>query len=246
MCNTCRNRIDTDLVPREHWRLDRQFIRRGPRGGPATITNALGVQALLCTFCEADEIAQYKRHMAQGTVAPANTRNGWQNTCTCQMTRLNLSQQPILPGQASSPRYCVRCRQSALNQINIDAAANRNELMNLARDPAGNTATAGIGLLLWRAAHGCPIACRCGRNTVHATATATPKVTHCLCCGGVNIDVAQIRVLRHEYANILAKAATPTGLPALNNVAATFNLAARPPVSRNVAVIVGQPNNNRK
>ncbi|KAK4546962.1 hypothetical protein LTR36_001694 [Oleoguttula mirabilis] len=144
------------------------------------------------------------------------------------------------------PRYCCGCRGRATLEIVVQAANNSGELLLLARDQAGTRQTAHPMLTTARQNRGRPAACRCGRDTIEAT--LNPKVTQCLCCGGVQVDVGQVKVLRHTQANIVAANAAGT-LPALSFVAAAFDLNARGPVVGNAGRTNGGQvgwNNNRK
>lgn len=223
----------------EHEQLKPLVVIRGGPGQPKFVTQALAMRSPLCKFCEADEQEQYKRNTALGAVAPNTHQDGWENTCTCYKTRVDLS----LTGN----RYCRHCRRLALSEIHIQAGQNRTELAQLARDNNGVRKTAGMPMALSRSDRGCPIACRCGRDTIPAT--MHPKATQCLCCGGVQVDASQVKVLRNTNANIAAASAAGT-LPALQLVAANFNLDGRPPASRAVHTLLGanivMTNNSRR
>ena len=228
VCNQCWDRVDNQRRAIEEARLTALVVARSTGPGPKYLYNGTGCRALLCRFCETDEIELFKQNTALNNPTPAANADGWKDTCTCRhRIRLHPSNTATMP--SGGPRYCVRCRDNTMNEINAEATSNMYERQ-------ASTWSSDIPKLLctttWanntrRKVEGRPIACRCGRDTLEAT--AHPRVTYCLCCGGVQVDEQHpgVKITRHGSANIRARAATPAGLPALQFTAAAFNLGAR-------------------
>ncbi len=234
MCDFCRGVADILLRRRERRRLVRQVVARGPSGRnrPRYIRRRSGIKTLLCKFCEADEIEQYKRRVATGVAPPPTNHLGWEETCTCQEARIR---------RLAGGKYCIACRGRVLHAICTTANLERRYRGLLARNGAGVLVTASPALRARRAAKGKDIACRCGRDTVEAT--PNPKVLQCLCCNGVTIDRSQVKDQRDTQANILRRSALPAGhkdaLPVLRFAGLIGGLL-------NLALPAVNVNNNRK
>ncbi|KAK0945451.1 hypothetical protein LTR29_003056 [Friedmanniomyces endolithicus] len=225
ICINCWTAADQVLQPRERAQLTLPFIRRGRTGTgePKFVTNILGHRALLCEFCERDEIELYKRQIARNANPPPTNHHGWEETCTCQEARIRAP-----PGGT----YCIGC-----DEVNAEML----ERFRIARNPQGVLVTATHALMARRAAIGKDFACRCGRDTV--APTAHPKVLQCLCCGGVTIDRDQVKLQRDTQANLTARAAWPVGH---RHALRPLRMAGHVRGPRNLALPAVTVNNNRK
>ena len=243
VCAVCWSAINAFYRPAETNVLTILYVERGVAGQPKYVQQApppmIGVLSFMCRHCEADELEHYKRQIAQGAAAPPGSRNGCEDTCTCQATFLELTNPPAPIAGAPTPRYCQRCREMAMNELLHRALLNAKEFELSARNAAGAIVTANAAFTTKRRNEGKPLSCRCGRDALEAY--HNPKVTHCMCCGGVQIDAQQVKWQRNTAATIRARAAAGTLAP-LQLVSANFNPNIHP---RNPAVFVGQNDNRR-
>ncbi|KAK3116101.1 hypothetical protein LTR53_003892 [Teratosphaeriaceae sp. CCFEE 6253] len=226
VCDNCVNAADTHHTPTDDRSLQRLVVHNLANGTPAISVAPQGHRSRMCKFCEADELEQYLRNTTLGVPAPANAANGWLDSCICMATDIR------------GLRYCATCRPLAVRALLHRASLNQVELRNLARDARGHRVTSSGVLRGQRTFLNNPNACRCGRRPVKPT--PNPTYTYCLACCGVQVDAPQLRFSRHNGRRIAAG-----GLRTLRNVSANFNLADRPPVSRN-AVLLANRENNRK
>ncbi|KAK3073915.1 hypothetical protein LTR53_004097 [Teratosphaeriaceae sp. CCFEE 6253] len=244
VCNTCWTNADIGRSPLESANLDSVTMTRNTGPGAKFTSNVNGCRGLLCQHCEADELELYKRNIALGLAPPLAANKGWEDTCTCRESRVRLHA-GVAGALAHGARYCLDCRDREVQEIRRLCGNTMAERIACARDShhPPRAVTAHPNLQQWRLTHGRWVACRCGRDTVEAT--LHQRATYCLCCSGVQIDIQHPgnRVTRHNAANIVARAATPAGLPALRFTAIDFNITARG--TRNILIQVVRCNNRR-
>lgn len=217
-------------------RLTIPIIAMGGPGQPRFVQRNHGVLGLLCRVCTTDEVEDYKRNVATGMVPPRSFRNGWADTCECIWTRL------LFPPAGA---FCTTCRVQELATVVAEARRNARELQRRARRGPGvqGRVTASPQLIAARCAAGKPLGCRCGRDTV--APSPRPRAMHCLACGGVQIDVAQVRWLRRTRQDIQTRTANGT-ISVLTNLGPNHaQVWQQPPVSRR-AVPVNRSNNSRR
>ena len=240
-CRQCYAQLNRWYSLQENARLRAPLVRKSRIAGqPKYLMDPNGVLALLCKHCESDEIEVYKRRIARGQAPPPESREGWADTCNCHNARIR--NRDLLGGGVTA-RWCAPCRKMETDFVVLTATENAIELQHLARNAAGARVSASARLRMRRYQQGKPIACRCGRDTV--TPTLKPRATFCTCCGGVQIDHSQVKLLRNTARHIRDLAAARQ-LRVLGNLArASPALEMRPPFHRNAGIQVDVNNNKR-